>query len=145
MFTGSLGDFTAYKIKDSDKIYVRRKGGVSAKRVRNAPEFANTRRLNSEFAARASFAGRIVRSLPLLRPFADRKTCGTLNKLVKQIQDRDTGNAFGTRCIALSRFPALLEGFSFNAIYSFDSFVSASVSHSINVEASEVTVVILRP
>ena len=57
-FTGSLQNLSFYKMRGSDKIIVRKKGGPSRKQVKHSPNFENTRHNNSEFGGRALAAGR---------------------------------------------------------------------------------------
>ena len=142
MFTGPLGDFTAYKMKDSDEIIIRRKGGASRERVLNGPEFEMTRRLNAEFGARSNCCMRIMRGMFPLKVFADGNASGQLNKLLKQIQDCDKESALGNRHIALSRFPALLEGFQFNRKYPFEYFVVSPIHYSIDKNTKDVKVTV---
>jgi hypothetical protein len=46
---GTLGEFTAYRLPGTEGIVIRRKGGVSAKRIKTAAEFEETRRCNEGF------------------------------------------------------------------------------------------------
>jgi hypothetical protein len=141
-FTGSLGNLSAYRMKGSDKIVVRTKGGPSKQKVATAKQFDTTRRNNSEFGRRAKASAIILGAMQPLRPLADYKISASLNALLKQIQVLDTTSTFGERDLFLSRRPALLEGFSFNRVNAFDTTVMATVRVDVDATAHSVTVVL---
>lgn len=141
-FTGSLGNLSAYRMKGSDKIVVRTKGGPSKKAVQTGKQFDITRRNNREFSRRAKASAIILGAMHPLRPLADHKISASLNALLRQIQILDTTSVLGEREIFLSRRPALLEGFSFNRTNSFDSTLMATVRVDVQPETSSISVVI---
>lgn len=128
---GSLNNLSYYKMRGSDKIIVRKKGGPSSKQVKKSPQFENTRRNNKEFGGRALAAKQVSLALFPLRFLADYNITGPINALLKPIQEQDTDNAWGKRSILLSKYPQLLEGFSLNRNYLFESIVRNPVSYSI--------------
>jgi hypothetical protein len=125
--TGSLDNLSFYKMRGSDKIIVRKKGGPSRKQVKHSPKFELTRRNNREFGGRAQAAQSIKQVLNSLRFLADYNITGPLNALLKPIQKMDTGNQWGKRSIILSKNARLLEGFSLNRRYQLDSIVRTPV------------------
>lgn len=127
-FTGSLGNISAYKMKGSDKIILRTKGGASKEKIKKAKEFETTRRLNAEFGGRSVGSKYIMRSMFPLKALADYNFAGPLNALIKPIQSMDTESDYGKRNIYFTRQPKLLEGFSLNARNPFDSIVRNPVS-----------------
>lgn len=100
-FTGSLGNVSAYRMKGSDKIVLRTKGGPSRSQVASGKQFEVTRRNNSEFSRRAKGSAIVLRAMEPLRPLADHRISAALNALLKQIQVLDTTSAFGERDIFL--------------------------------------------
>jgi len=62
--TGSIGNLSAYKIRGSDKIIVRRKGRPKRKQVLNAKKFERTRENMKEFLG-VGMAVRAIRA-PLI-------------------------------------------------------------------------------
>lgn len=141
-FTGSLGNLSAYRMKGSDKIVLRTKGGPSKKAIATGKQFDITRRNNSEFSRRAKASAIILGAMQPLRPLADHRISATLNALLKQIQTLDTTSVFGERDIFLSRRPMLLEGFSFNRENPFDSTLSATTRVDVNTATNSVAVVL---
>ena len=139
-FTGSFDDFSAYKMRGSDDIILRRKGGPSSEDVKTKPNFENTRRNNQEFAGR-SFASRIImRQLYRLKPLADYNIAGPLNALLRRSQVNDPVNGWGERSILLSKSPQLLEGFNFNRKYTFDSMVRCPFPYTMERETGKLQI-----
>lgn len=126
-FTGSLQNLSAYKMQGSDKIILRKKGGPSKKQVKYSPNFENVRRNNKEFGGRALAAACIKRNLYPLLFLADYNITGPLNALLQPIQKMDTESEWGQRHILLTKQPRLLEGFSLNRRYLFETIVRTPV------------------
>jgi hypothetical protein len=133
-FTGSLQDISAYKMRGSDKIILRKKGGPTKKQIKDSPRFDLTRRNNKEFGGRAKAAQHIKHILHPLLFLADYNITGPLNALLQPIQKMDTSSEWGTRNILLTKNPRLLEGFTLNRRYYFESIVRTPVSCTIQKE-----------
>ena len=129
--TGSLNNLSYYKMRGSDKIIVRRKGGPSRKKVKESSVFENTRRNNSEFGGRAAASAFIKNVLKPMRFIADHNITAPLNALLKPIQNMDTSSEWGKRNIIISKNARLLEGFSINRRNPLDSIVRAPISYVI--------------
>jgi hypothetical protein len=127
-FIGTLGNVSAFKRRDMEKVIIRTKGGASKQKIKSHPHFDITRRNNQEFGGRASFSGWILRSLHHLKPLSDYNMAGPLNSLLKPIQLMDTVSEFGKRNIVLSKNPGLLEGFPLNKRNNFENVVRAPIS-----------------
>jgi hypothetical protein len=125
---------SAYRIKGSDQIYLRTKGGASKERIQNDPAFDTTRRLNSEFGGRASCAKRILKGMFALKMLADHNVSAPLNKRLKPVQELDTASEFGKRNIMLSANPKLLEAFSFNTSQSLEHILGAPIKLDLSRE-----------
>src|SRR5688572_10360908 len=89
-FIGSLDNLSAYKMRGSDKIILRKKGGPSKKQIKHSPKFDLTRRNNKEFGGRVKAAAHIKRILYPMLFIADYNIIGPLNALLKPIQNMDT-------------------------------------------------------
>jgi hypothetical protein len=139
-FTGSLQNLSFYKMRGTNKIVVRKKGGPSRKKVKHSPGFANTRRNNNEFGGRASAVRHIKDILSPLLFLADYNITGPLNALLKPIQEMDRESEWGKRHIIISREPRLLEGFTINRRYLFESIVRTPVSCQIQKEKGLVSI-----
>jgi len=123
-FTGSLGNLSAYTIKGSDKIILRRKGGATKERIANDPRFERTRENNSEFGICASTAGQIKRMMSPVDQMADYNFTPVLNSLLRtRMLPRDTVSERGQRGLLFSQHAALLQGFRLNLNNPFESMV----------------------
>ncbi len=139
-FTGTIGGLTAYTMKGSDKIIVRKKGGVSKKRIQQDPKFAMTRRYNEEWKACIAAARQINRAIFPIRHLADYNYTGQLNAICKSIQKDDTVSELGRRGVLLTQYYFKLEGFSINKENSFESIVIHPLQYNINRAAGTAAV-----
>jgi hypothetical protein len=146
-FTGSIGDLIAYRVRGSDKVIIRRKGGVSRDRIRHDPAYENTRKVNSEFSGRSAASKWIMRMMYPLKSVADYNVAGPLHALLRPVQTLDSKSALGMRHVSLSVQPDLLEGFSLNRRTTFESILRCPVICSLNREdrQSVVKIPALRP
>jgi hypothetical protein len=146
-FTGSISNLSAYRMRGSDKIILRRKGGASRKQIQKDPAFESTRNLNYEWAAVTWAAMNIRAGLAALKPLADYNISGPLNALVKKIQSSDTLNPKGRRSILFSRQPESLNCFHFNRQTIFDSVVRQPLDVQIDRATAtiDVTLPLLQP
>jgi hypothetical protein len=134
LFTGSLNNLSAYKMRGSDKIILRRKGGPTKKQVKHSPKFENTRRNNREFGGRAMAAASIKHSLYPFGFLADHNITAPLNALLRAIQKMDVTSGWGKRHVLLTKQPRLLEGFSLNRRYLLETIVRTPVICSLQNE-----------
>lgn len=134
-FIGGLGDVTAYTMKGSDKIILRRKGGASRSRIKNDARFDVLRRYGQELGG-CSVLGKAIRSMfGPHRALADQNLCPALNQYLLPVQRLDTTNELGRRSIRLSQMPQLLAGFSLNKQISlFDSTIRSAITARIDRE-----------
>ncbi|HEY0612929.1 MAG TPA: hypothetical protein VGD35_24805 [Chitinophaga sp.] len=132
--TGSLGSLSAYKIKGSDKIIVRRKGGPKRKQVLNSKKFERTRENMKEFLG-VGMAVKAIRSplIPVKR-LAEHNFTSTLTRICKKIQVLDKAGERGQRGIYLSQHRYMLAGFRLNKKHPFMSIVTGPVNVTLSRE-----------
>jgi hypothetical protein len=133
-FTGSLGDLSFYRMRGTDKIVVRRKGGASKETIKKSPKFALPRLYMSEFGGCSTMGKEVRFMMHPMRALADYNFSGFINKSLKLIQKQDPTSKLGQRAIELSKHPKLLEGFQLNKYTTFDSMVRSTLNWSIDVE-----------
>ncbi|MBT1712166.1 hypothetical protein KK062_28250, partial [Fulvivirgaceae bacterium PWU5] len=133
-FTGSLGDLSFYRMRGTDKIVVRRKGGASKETIKKSPKFALPRLYMSEFGGCSTMGKEIRFMMHPMRALADYNFSGFINKSLKLIQKQDSTSKLGQRAIELSKHPKLLEGFQLNKYTTFDSMLRSTLSWSIDAE-----------
>jgi hypothetical protein len=131
-FGGSLGNISAYRRKDSDKVILRMKGGASEKKIKTAKSFERTRQLNAEWGGCAKAASSLRDFLFPIAPVADYNLSGSLTALAKNIQTRDPIHPKGERAILFSKFGTLLEGFQLNKKNSFESVLRGTIDVQFN-------------
>lgn len=139
-FTGRLQNMTAYKMKGSDKIILRAKGGASKNKVLHSPSFARTRENFTEFGGCARTTRDIRLAIHPVKHLADFNFTATLNALAKKIQLMDQTNERGQRAICISQYRYLLEGFQLNRVHTFDSVVRHPLRYAIDRVAGRATV-----
>ncbi len=131
-FNGSLGNISAYRRKDSDKVILRMKGGATKKKIKTAKSFVRTRELNAEWGGCAKAAGSLRDLMVHIAPVADYNLSGPLTALAKNMQTRDPIHLRGERAILFSRFGSILEGFQLNKRNSFESVLRGSIDIQFN-------------
>lgn len=122
-FTGSLDDFTAFKMAGVKPIILRRKGGASRQRILHDDNFENTRRCMGEFGGRSTATHHIFAAFgPWPR---GRNTSGEINQRLTSLQKLDRENPWGQRAVRLSLYPEVLRGLSITGRLTLDPIVPA--------------------
>ena len=136
-FTGRLGNISAYRMKGSDKIILRTRGGAKKDKIKRHPRFENQRRSYTEFGGRATATKCLRSALFPLQQLADYNFTGKLNALTIPVQAMDTVSEFGKRNIHFSKNPKLFEGFHLNNHNTFDSIVRNPLTWEIEKDSLE--------
>ncbi|MDP4264443.1 MAG: hypothetical protein Q8941_18080 [Bacteroidota bacterium] len=131
-FTGTIDNLSFYKMRGSDKIVIRKKGGPRREQVKSSPSFDIPRRNNAEFGGRSQGGKWVISMLWPQKALADYNIIGPLNSLIKPIQELDKESEFGQRNICFTKNPGLLQGFSLNKRNPFDSITRNPVSWSVS-------------
>lgn len=128
---GTLDNMTFYKSTDGDMV--RKKGGVSKKRIMKDPAFARTRENISEFTSSAQ-SGKLLRLAvnDLMQQAKDSRVTSRITQLMMKIQKLDTVDVRGQRKVAVGleedEGKALLLGFNFNKRANLSSVLRAPYS-----------------
>ncbi|MFZ6023692.1 MAG: hypothetical protein ACOYVG_04465 [Bacteroidota bacterium] len=126
-FEGTIGNITAYKRRDSDKTYLRTKGGASKKKIKKHKAFERTRELNAEWSGCAKAAALVRDLLYKQQSVVDYNLSGPLTAIAKNIQTRDVVHKKGERSVLFSSYGHVLEGFQLNRKSSFESIIRGNV------------------
>jgi hypothetical protein len=133
-FTGRLGKLTAYRMRGSDKIIVRKKAGPTRKQLFHSKKFERTRENMGEFIA----VGKAVRAIryPLthVKRLSGHNFTSTLTTICKKIQLLDPVGEKGRRSIFLSQHRYMLAGFRLNIAHPFVSIVTGPVDCTLHRE-----------
>ena len=139
-FTGQIGGLSFYKSKQG--YQVRKKGGITADRIRNDPAFERTRENGQEFG-RAGRANRLLRSAfrSLLLKSADALMTSRMSREMMKVIQADTINTRGAR-IVLGQNTILLQGFEFNEAAKLGSSLYAPFTAEIDRATGTLTVTV---
>ena len=128
---GSLGDYSIYKRKDSDKWIIRAKGGATAEKFWKDPKMAVCR-LNAKTFGGASTIGKSIRDAMLdVAELGHSQLSGDINSVVSKIRKLSPVNAEQDQVI-FSNGLHLLQGFNLNRVNVFDAVVSTPLQSAIN-------------
>ena len=121
---GSLGNYSIYKRKDSDKWIIRSKGGASPEKFKKDPRMALTR-LNAKNFGGASTTGKTIRDAMVdVAELGDSKLTRNIISVVSKIRKLTPVTTPGEDQIIFSNGLHLLKGFNLNKVNVFDSVVS---------------------
>lgn len=129
--TGGVGNLSFYKTKE-DGYLVRKKSGVSRRRIMNDPAYARTRENIAEFR-RGAQATKLVRRafISFIQSAADNRVTSRLTSVMMKIIKKDAVNCGGERRVTNDQV-ALLQGFEFNKHAALEKTFRAPFSASID-------------
>lgn len=109
---GKVGEFSYYQSKNGGSLMRSINTGMSD-RVKYTIEYANTRLNNAEFGGAGSFAGAIVRGIPVrYRYILNPKATGELAKAAKAAMVHDNTSPWGFRKINSKYVPSIFLSFN---------------------------------
>lgn len=130
--TGSMANFSMYKLQGHDDVIVRSKGGPSKYQIKTKPQFEMVRRNNNEWKACTNMTGQIRQAYYYLKRLEDYPTSGSLNAICKQIQKLDTESEHGKRNVLLSAHKEMLVGFTLSNKQVLESVIRVPLTASID-------------
>ena len=119
--TGGIKGVSFYTTTGSDKVIMRTKGGPKARRMKTGEEFANVRKHQSEWAGSVKFARSVGDALGDIYRLADYNVWSVLCGMGKNLMSLDTVHPAGQRNLMLSEYRKVLENFSLNRNFQFNS------------------------
>jgi len=144
VFTGSVGELSAYRMKGSDKIILRKKGGPTKKQVLTGKNFVRLRENMEEFKGVGKVVSAIRDALAQVKVLTGQNFTPSLTTICKEIQLQDTVGDRGERSIFLSQQRDMLCGFRLNNKHPFQSIVTGPVSCSINRKTKSAVITLPR-
>ena len=135
---GTMGDTTYYDSKHGPTA--RKKGGVSAERIRTDPKFARVREQQVEFAS-ATKAGRLLRNsiIKLVKGNSDHLTTSRLAKAFNKVVKSDAINDRGFRNVTDGDLN-FMKDFEFNQQSALKTSLQVEVSSAMNRVTGELSV-----
>ena len=126
---GAVGNLSFYKTRDG--YMARKKGGVSADRIKFDPKYARTRENLAEFA-RAGRAAKVFRNAFLTAvPSADSRMTSRLISVMREVIRQDLVNPHGERNV-IDGEALVLQGFEFNLASTLKAAFRPQVTTSID-------------
>jgi hypothetical protein len=122
-FTGPLGGLSAYKRRDVDGVILRRKGGPTARQIKEDESFDNLRRHNAEFGGRATSAKYVRKAIWPVNNLANYNYTAQLIKICGSIMMMDSISEYGKRNFIFTKNPQVFSGFNLNRDVLFDSII----------------------
>lgn len=138
--SGSIGNVSFYTRRDSDKVIMRTKGGVSGKKMKRLPQFEGFRNQQKEWSGCTKMASTIRYAFGGLHRLADYNLTPVLNSLTNKMQKAAIGGEKGSRPVLLSNYRQALDGFNFNRKYPFNTVLRVSVNYTMDRETLAATV-----
>lgn len=137
-FSGSIGNLSFYKTEDG--YLARKKGGVTAKRIKNDPAYARTRENIAEFA-RAGRAAKLLRAAfrSVISTSSDGRVTSRLISEMMKVLREDAVNPRGQRNV-IDGEAILLQGFQFNRNATLESTLNVLFESSIDRETGTMVV-----
>ena len=136
---GSFGNISMFTRKDG-KVVFRSKGGASADKINNDPEFAAQRKQMSRFGGCSTAAKMIRNAMPNIGHLAYSAFHGDLVNIASSLMALDASNPMdGKKSIIFSNGLALLQGFQMNKENNFDSVITTPIGCVIKREDSSAT------
>jgi hypothetical protein len=139
---GTIGTLSAYKRKDSDKTFLRGKGGGSKETIATSPRCEVVRNYNAEFGGRSRMGKGIRNALDKLGWLADHNISASLNTVLRPVQLDDLVNPRGERNVILSRSSHFLQGFNYNRRHPFESVVRNHIQYTMDREMLSAKVIV---
>lgn len=140
LLSGSLGDYSIYKMEGVEKFIIRAKGGPTKEQIANDPEFKPLRNSQAELSSGSKGAALIRYVTLALSPLADHAFSGKLTKVCRIIQAQDKIAERGKRAILFSKYGKMLEGMNFNDRKVMDNVLTQLPSFNIFREEHKATV-----
>lgn len=135
--SGTINDLSFYQSQDG--FLVRKKGGVSADKIKTDPRFRITRLNGVEFGT-AGKAAKLLRAAFLneIGNAADNRIISRLARAMVKVQQADAVHPKGQRTVTNGNL-SLLEGFQFNKNVVLDTVLKASFTITVDRATGQLT------
>jgi hypothetical protein len=145
-FEGTLGEYSVVNTRNGS--YIRRKGGISKKRMETDPKLVRLRENMKEFGMVAT-SSKLIRSAfgALMKGFYLGSLIGRLSSILSKIKRLDNTSTRGDRTVALGMATeegkAILNGFSFDTYSNIEAILFKK--YIIDSDTKEITIKSLVP
>jgi len=138
--TGSIKGMSFYTVAGSDKVIMRTKGGPTKRRMKKGEEFAGVRKHQSEWAGCVKFSRTVGNALGEIHRLADYNVWPVFCGMGKNLIKLDTEHPVGERTVLLSPYRNVLENFSLNRNFPFNTVLRINPEFEVSRESLQATV-----
>lgn len=139
-FVGRIGDLIYYK--RNGKYFVRKAGSPSKEKIKTAPEFEKTRKLNREFGGCVKVGHDLRVALTTLLPdHSDNEITGRLVGLFSKVIKKGKGEC-GMRMIEVVKNREIIKDFQFDKSLSFDKMFTEQLHFETSTTRNEVALTV---
>lgn len=139
-FVGRIGDLIYYK--RNGKYFVRKAGTLTKEKIKTAPEFENTRKINREFGGCVKVGHDLRIALSSLLPdHSDQDITGRLVGLFSKVIQNGKGER-GSRMIEVVKNREIIKDFQFNKSLSFDKMFTEHLHFETSSKRNEVALTV---
>ncbi|MBB3186566.1 hypothetical protein [Microbacter margulisiae] len=142
--TGGLTNLSFYTIKGSDQVYVRTKGGPSARQMKTGKSFALVRKHQVEWGACVMFSRALKETIREVARLGDFNVSPFWNGLGKKIIALDPQHPLGERSLQLTRCADCLTGYNLNKSFPFNSIFRGALQFDPDKELMRLRVTVPR-
>jgi len=132
--------FSVYRMKGSDKIVIRKKGGPTREQALKSKRYVRSRENTAEFTAVGTAVRAIRFALLPIKHLSDYNFTPTLTHICSEIKKEDKTGKRGQRSIFLSQHSYMLESFMLNKKHPFQSIVASPISCTFNRETKSAVI-----
>ncbi len=142
--TGSINGLSFYTIRGGDTVYVRTKGGPSARRMKVGEEFATVRKHQVEWEACVKFSKMLKGTVGEVAKLGDFNVSPVWNGLGKKIMALDVEHPVGERSLQVTRCPDWLAGYNLNRRFPFNTIFRGGLQLDIDTQQQKLQVAVSR-
>lgn len=129
-----------YRMKGSDKLIIRTKGGPTREQALKSERYVRTRENTAEFTSTGMIVRAIRFSLLHVKHLSDYNFTSQLTSICSKIQKEDKTGDRGQRSIFLSQNRYMLESFTLHKQHPFQSIVPGPLSCTFNRETKSAVI-----
>ena len=138
--TGGMEGLSYYKLRGSEKIFVRTKGGPSKKRMKDGAEFYLIRKHQAEWVGCVLFSKGVSLAMGGLKKLGDFNVSPFWNGMGKNIIKVDESHPIGERSLELTKCKHVLESFNLNKNFTFNAVCRTNIQFDLNTNQDLLTI-----
>jgi len=134
-FIGRIGNYIAYTIKGSDKIFLKSVGGPSKEKIKTLDSFAECRKNQARLRGGVKAAQLLGTELAMVANLKDFNYAPKLNGLCRRLLTAHEAETGERGSVLFTRYGYLAENFSLNKTHFLETIIRAPINSSIDRES----------